>query len=304
MEITINNKQLIQATKLFRKLVKNNHGYNQWIKLYLLGSNTFKENEDYDIVGLLETGRMEYLLTIDTALAVVMAQRTENRIEIIKELMKADTRDWKPTDKREIWLGTSSKKRGTFKAFVDHEDYFRIGMFHWNAKQDYNVYYAYAHIQGKNIPMHRLVLNLTDYRVFPDHKDRNGLNNQKSNLRKATTSQNAKNNTAHGSSKYIGVSWDKTFKKFDVRIDIGNRNRIFVGKFKSEQEAALMFDLYAMKYHKEFASLNFPNISPYANQTLLKNAKHQEPKKHSPVCNPCNTTTTIILENWYNLLHK
>ena len=55
-------------------------------------------------------------------------------------------------------------------------------------------------------------------------------------------------------SKYRDVS--RNGKIWQVLIMI-NRNKISIGNFKSEDEAAKVYDEYAMKFHKNKARLNF-----------------------------------------------
>ena len=55
-------------------------------------------------------------------------------------------------------------------------------------------------------------------------------------------------------SKYRGVS--RNGKTWQVLIMI-NRNKNYIGNFKSEEEAAKAYDEYAMKFHKNKARLNF-----------------------------------------------
>ena len=65
-------------------------------------------------------------------------------------------------------------------------------------------------------------------------------------------------------SKYRGVS--RNGKTWQVLIMI-NRNKNYIGNFKSEEEAAKAYDEYAMKYHKNKARLNFSHkgFIKYAN---------------------------------------
>ena len=55
-------------------------------------------------------------------------------------------------------------------------------------------------------------------------------------------------------SKYRGVS--RNGKTWQVLIMI-NRNKNYIGNFKTEDEAAKAYDEYAMKFHKNKARLNF-----------------------------------------------
>ena len=91
-----------------------------------------------------------------------------------------------------------------------------------------------------------------------DHIDRDGLNNQRSNLRLATRSQNKANQKKHwkGTSKYKGVSWCSRDKVWTVRIKCTSKT-INLGNFKDEIEAAKAYDIAAISFFKEFANLNF-----------------------------------------------
>ena len=66
-------------------------------------------------------------------------------------------------------------------------------------------------------------------------------------------------------SKYRGVS--RNGKTWQVLIMV-NRNKNYIGNFKSEDEAAKIYDEYAMKYHKDKARLNFSHkgFITYANK--------------------------------------
>lgn len=90
-----------------------------------------------------------------------------------------------------------------------------------------------------------------------DHEDRNTLNDTINNLRAANISQNISNQTSHknSSSKYLGVSWSKCKRKWEVRI-MKNGKKKFGGYFKIEIEAAKAYNHLAMLYFGEFANLN------------------------------------------------
>ncbi len=107
--------------------------------------------------------------------------------------------------------------------------------------------------------LHRFLLGLTDPKIIVDHEDRNGLNNQRGNLRVATKSQNEANSCKqHGTtSRFKGVSWNKRGGKWEAQI--AHRH---LGCFADEMSAALAYDTAARKHFGEFCNCNFPPKKP------------------------------------------
>lgn len=106
--------------------------------------------------------------------------------------------------------------------------------------------------------MHRIINN-TPKGVKTDHADHDTLNNQCSNLRDATTSQNAMNrkNKGYNSTGFKGVSFKKRSNKWEASVQI-NHVRKYVGTFDTPELAARAYDRKALDLHGEFAVLNFP----------------------------------------------
>jgi hypothetical protein len=148
-------------------------------------------------------------------------------------------------------------------ALVDDEDFDYLNQFKWCVRKRKNstIYYAFRskRIAGKKtvIHMHRVILGLEDPGIICDHKDHNGLNNQKYNLREANYSQNNSNRTSrkNSSSKYLGVSWNKQQGKWHAQIKKGLL-RIHLGYFECEIEAAKAYNLKAAEIHGEYSNLN------------------------------------------------
>jgi len=149
-------------------------------------------------------------------------------------------------------------------AIVDDADYKRLSRWKWYAAKHHNIWYAVRHSPSKNskrktIHMHRLILCLKsgDPRES-DHRNHDGLNNQRRNLRIATRAQNIRNQRPQKrtSSRFKGVCWDRHAAKWLARIRVEGR-LINLGHFVSEIDAAKTYDAAACKYFSEFARMNF-----------------------------------------------
>ena len=96
----------------------------------------------------------------------------------------------------------------------------------------------------------------TPHNMVTDHKDGNGLNNQRINLRMCSKSQNGINvKKRGGTSKYKGVQYKCSKWHSAITKD---RTCIPIGKFINEIDAALAYDKKAKELFGEFAYLNFP----------------------------------------------
>ncbi len=138
---------------------------------------------------------------------------------------------------------------------IDIEDIDLIREYKWYAANIRGCYYARTKKDGKTLPMHRLILG-TPKGLITDHKDGNGLNNKRENLRICNHFENGRNRKLQGgTSIYKGVYWGKDGGawKANIRVD---RKLIYLGRFKNEVDAALAYNKAAIEYHKEFARLN------------------------------------------------
>ena len=150
-------------------------------------------------------------------------------------------------------------------ALVDDKDFKWLNQWNWCASKMGTGWYAQRGIRTKNkhdtsLRMHRVILNAQKGQMV-DHKDCNGLNNQRHNLRLCTPSQNAFNRRNHcqSSSKYKGVSWNKKCKKWRAYIKL-NHKIMHLGSHIIEEEAALAYDKKAKELFGEFARPNFERI--------------------------------------------
>lgn len=142
-------------------------------------------------------------------------------------------------------------------AFVDDEDYDLVMEANWCAHLERGGRWYATGRHGKHYRMHRLIMGVTDPKVVVDHKDGNGLNNQKINLRLANTSQNISNGRVRQNftSKYKGVHWDKFNKKWRVQVQ-SQDGIVRLGRFGNEVHAALAYNDMAVKIQGEFARIN------------------------------------------------
>jgi hypothetical protein len=158
---------------------------------------------------------------------------------------------------RKISLG-----EGKF-TIVDPHDFYRFSFFNWCPKENGPRTYAVRlvsapHNRTKILSLHREIMKAPPT-LLVDHKNGNGLDNRCDNLRLATHSQNQCNKgkcRADSSSRFIGVYFEKRSSKWVAKIVL-NGKRIWLGRFSDEISAAKAHDKAALKYHRDFARLNF-----------------------------------------------
>jgi hypothetical protein len=154
----------------------------------------------------------------------------------------------------------------TFECLIETADYLLVKDYRWHILKVSDLLYAISVLTkadgkpGAAILLHRLLLPGFE---FIDHKNRNGLDDRRENLRPALRFENHGNikKPRHGkTSKFKGVHWDKSCNKFVAGISIKNKN-VRLGRFTSEEEAALAYNIAAKQHFGEFAN---PNHVPSA----------------------------------------
>lgn len=144
-------------------------------------------------------------------------------------------------------------------ALVDDEDYEWLNKWKWSAMRckKSRTLYAVRGTTNEFFYMHRSILGLTD-KTKIDHRDGNGLNNQKNNIRTCTHKQNMRNSRArHGtSSGYKGVMWRKDTNKWTASITY-NGQVIRLGCYTCLMKAVRAYDSKAKELFGEFARTNF-----------------------------------------------
>ena len=145
-------------------------------------------------------------------------------------------------------------------AMVDDEDFDWLSQWKWRALKSKYTYYAVREgprPERKNIFMHRLIMN-TPGDMSTDHKDRNGLNNQRENLRVCTVGQNNQNSKlrSDNTTGFRGVYPTGSRKKYAAKIR-SNGKFLHLGVFDSAAEAARAYDAVARGIYGELATTNF-----------------------------------------------
>lgn len=144
-------------------------------------------------------------------------------------------------------------------ALVDDEDFEYLNQWKWCAAKGGNAFYAIRMEPGNPrtlILMHQQIL---DFPEEVDHKDGDGLNNQRLNLRACTRSQNHMNRRPKPgcSSRFKGVSFNEKCRIHPWRAMIMvNYKRTYIGFYTTEEEAALAYNQKALELFGEFARLN------------------------------------------------
>jgi len=146
-------------------------------------------------------------------------------------------------------------------AMVDDADYDNLMQFSWQAQKRKHTWYA---VRAGRLPngektmfyMHRQILGLTDPKIQGEHQDRNGLNNQKANIRAATHAQNQKNKgkPLNNTTGYKGLAVEPNGR---YRVQCSqNGNSHYLGTFDCPHEAARHYNLFAKSIGEGFECLN------------------------------------------------
>lgn len=151
-----------------------------------------------------------------------------------------------------------------YVAIVDDDDYENLSSSEWTACVQKNragsvsIVYAYRWTSAKDGPkrmiyMHRQVAGASDPKVKVDHKDHDGLNNTRGNIRIGTSTQNLGNQRIRtdNTSGYKGVTWYEPLKKWRAKIQFCGKH-ISIGYFNSIEQAALAYESKAKELFGEF----------------------------------------------------
>lgn len=138
---------------------------------------------------------------------------------------------------------------------VDNDNYEELSKYFWRKRKDgYVVRTIWINKTNQHVGLHQQVMGHKGI----DHINNDKLDNRKNNLRPANQRQNSHNRKkavlykgVPTSSKYKGVTFNKTCRKWQVSVD-GK----YSGIFSTETEAAKKYNETAKSLFGNFAKLN------------------------------------------------
>ncbi len=178
------------------------------------------------------------------------------------------------------------------ETIIDDEDWDLVKKYKWSAHYDptTNGYYATTSLRtavNKRVTaqMHRIIMNApTNMEV--DHKDLNGLNNQRHNLRLATRGQNSCNRRipSNNISGHKGVYYITQTNKWRAQIR-SNRHLRHLGYFGTKEEASEAYKNAAKEIHEGYdnststevtiASIRTAMVADSTTKLIISSSQHE-----------------------------
>lgn len=155
-----------------------------------------------------------------------------------------------------VFMPINKKNSGV--VIIDFDDYLKYGKMKWSISNGgYVVCGEYVKGSGKknqktkHYQMHRLVTDCKKGMVV-DHKDRNTLNNSKSNLRVCCYSKNGGNSGTFKKYKGVQMLPSGRYRAYITK----DGKRTYGGVFSSEEDAAKKYNEMAVRLFGEFSLTN------------------------------------------------
>jgi hypothetical protein len=145
-------------------------------------------------------------------------------------------------------------------AIIDACDLERVSGHKWRVRKTGNPenLLLYAVSSTPYALMHRIILGIPKG-FCVDHINSNGLDNRRTNLRRATHAQNMANRrkARHGLSPFKGVKRDISRRKSPWRAELRVNGKRYRGPWRScHYVAAMDYDLLSKRHHGDFSRCN------------------------------------------------
>lgn len=139
-------------------------------------------------------------------------------------------------------------------ALVSDEDFEELSKYKWHLHT--TKFGDYARTSNPKRYMHTFLMN-PGHGYEVDHQDGDGLNNQRSNMRICTSSQNKANQKVRSDnvSGFKGVSWDKSREKWLAQTHYKGKYK-YIGRFANKLEAVNAYNTTVIELFGDFAKVN------------------------------------------------
>ena len=151
-----------------------------------------------------------------------------------------------------------------FEVLLDDEDFDRVAAFRWHFRTAKSSSSVRGKVDGIQVELARFIVGASPKELI-DHANGNTLDNQKTNLRFATSSQNCRNRKSHRNSRsrfkgvhHSGLSRGIPRSRPWTAHIYTQKKLKHLGMFATEEEAARVYDDAARIAFGEFACVNFP----------------------------------------------
>lgn len=141
---------------------------------------------------------------------------------------------------------------------VDDDDFEWLNQYKWHVDFARNGRKYAVRMETRNgkrcyVAMHREILGLKNRLEYTDHRDNDGLNNQRYNLRRCTCRQNLANQPPRKGRRFKGVyCYDGKRKTSWTAFALGK----YLGSFPTELEAVKAYNNELQTRRGDFARLN------------------------------------------------